>query len=340
MPRQAVARVPEAPEPPAAAQRRQSSGPGAAQVLALQRGAGNRATAQMVQRGLFGDTIRAIKRAVGVPHEVAVAGERVIVKTAAEETEAADIIAAIESTHGVDVSSVQGVKSTLDNYSNAPKAERDKVKAKPWLMSELRAVKRALGHFGRILGANRASSTRSGVAQEVTSVGKATFSIDDDSASGAVDQTLGQYYAGDRNFTMYGRGETSDIDFPGDIPKQQEATATHEIAHGLMAYALPGFIAASDYWLDRNTKSGTAGAEAPPTPYGAKNAAEDMCESVMFYFVAPKRLKDGRPGKSNGEPGNPCPKRYAYLKKAIDGWEPPPPVGDFPTPDESITALA
>ena len=44
--------------------------------------------------------------------------------------------------------------------------------------------------------------------------------------------------------------------------------------HGLLAYALDDYIKATGYWTDRNTKSGTAGAEAPITSYGDTNAAE------------------------------------------------------------------
>jgi hypothetical protein len=88
---------------------------------------------------------------------------------------------------------------------------------------------------------------------------------------------------------MFEPGETSTIDFPGDNAKQLDATAVHEIAHGLMKYAINDFMAATEFWTDEDTKSGNAGAEAPPTPYGNKNAREDLSESVMMYYVYPSR---------------------------------------------------
>jgi hypothetical protein len=305
-----------------------------ARALALQRSAGNRATAQVLARD----------------KDVTIGSETVTVADDPQAEEVKKLIAGIKSKYGVDVDSAQGVKSTLATYKDAPQEERDKVKAKPWTVSELKALDRALGHFQRVLGSKRATSTRKDVAQEVTTVGKATFSISSNTASGKVDRTLGQYYRSDKNFTMYGRGEVSTIDFPGNVAKQQEATATHEIAHGVMEYCLGDFMTTIGYWSARNAKTGTSGAEAPPTKYGDKNAAEDLCESVMLYFVDPDRLKTGETGKTTGTPGNPCPKRFAFLAKVIDGWEPPvvhaqadpSKMGDFdtaPITDSSSVAV-
>jgi hypothetical protein len=279
-----------------------------AHALTLQRRIGNRAASRQLSR---------------VPKEVAVGAEKVMVESDAETEEATKLIEGMKSAYGVEISSAQGVKSTLATYKDAPEAERNKVKARPWLMSELRSLNKALKHFEPILGAKRATSTRKDAAQEISTAGKVTFSIDSNDATGKVDSTLGQYYRDDKNFSMYKLNETSTVDFPGNKEKQQEATAVHEIAHGLMEYALPGFIAATGYWTNRTTKSGAAGKEAPPTAYGNKNAAEDLCESVMFYFVDQARLKDGMPGKAKGTPGNPCPERLAYLKTVIEGWAPP-----------------
>ena len=322
----------EAAEVPAQVAPRAAAGGGPlttqATMMALQRAAGNRAARQQVSREV---------------KDVSIGGETVKVENDAEALEAERLIDGMHTKYGVDVSSAQGVKSTLATYKDAPEAERAKVKARPWRMSELRSLEKALAHFQPILGASRATSTRKDVAQEVTHAGKVTFSIDENDATGKVDSTLGQYYEDDKTFAMYGLNETSTIDFPGNPEKQQEATAVHEIAHGLMEYALPGFIAATGYWVSRNQKSGVAGKEAPPTAYGRKNAAEDLCESVMFFFVDRERLKNGIAGKAKGEAGNPCPERLAYLKTVIEGWTPTVQgqwiKGDGLSPDMSDTAL-
>ena len=106
-----------------------------------------------------------------------------------------------------------------------------------------------------------------------------------------------------------------------------------------MKYAEDDFMKETGYWTDRTTKSGTAGAEAPPTGYGDKNASEDLSESAMFFFVSPDRLKNGDGSAAAGSPGNACPKRFAFLERIVGEWKPP--VGDFPTPDPNAdTALA
>ena len=139
---------------------------------------------------------------------------------------------------------------------------------------------------------------------------------------------------------MYKHNETSTVDFPGNVDKQMEATAVHEIAHGVFRYALPGFVSTLLFWLDEDVPTKIAGAEAPPTNYGAKNAREDLSETVMLYFVDPGRLKKGN-GAAAGLPGNPCPVRCALIEGLVKGWTPKPPkpppanMGDFPLPEKS-----
>ena len=289
-------------------------------VLALQRSVGNRATTQLVQRGVWND----IRKLVGASYETTVAGERIIVASKAEEQEAAGIIKSIKDKYGIDISSVRAVKATVDTYAKAPKTERDKVKTAPWLMRELRATERALKHYERILGANRALSTRAGDAQEVVDIGKGNFSITQTNEKGVIDpDTLGEYYRSAKTFAIYTPGENYVQDV-GTVEKQLEATIVHEIAHGVMFYALPEFTTMSGYWLDNRTKSGAADAEAPCTKYGQTSASEDLSETMRWYFMLPERLKKD------------CPKRYAWAKAQAEGWTPAPPkppVGDFNPPN-------
>jgi hypothetical protein len=194
-----------------------------------------------------------------------------------------------------------------------------------------------------VLGLRRAFSTRKDAPQEIVSVGKMEQKFGPKAGKWEWRPTvMGEYFKEEdlRAFTMYKHGETATPDFPGDTEKQMEATAVHEIAHGVFRYAIPGFIADNGYWLDEDTKSGTAGAEGPPTSYGNTNAREDLSETVMFYFVDPERLKKGN-GAAAGKPGNACPKRFAYIDGLVKGWTPAPPpkppVGDFPERDPNAT---
>jgi hypothetical protein len=324
--------------------------PHVAQVLAAQRGGGNamvaramvkqRAPSQQVQGSWIGDIINSAKKNAGMPYVADVAGEKVQVTDAKQEAEAARIIKDIGEKYGIEISASKGVQAVKDHYKNAPEAVRKKVKGATWLFAELQALERALGHFAPILGSKRIFSDRAGEEQEVTSASKVDQSITKNTASGALDDaTLGEFFRESKNFALFTPGETADLDFPGNVDKQLEATTVHEIAHGLMKYAEADFMKETGYWSDRTTKSGTAGAEGPPTKYGDKNAGEDLSESTMFFFVDPDRLKNGDGSAAAGEPGNACPKRFAFLERIVGKWKPP--VGDFPLPDPNAdTALA
>jgi hypothetical protein len=62
--------------------------------------------------------------------------------------------------------------------------------------------------------------------------------------------------------------------------------------------------------------------QGPPHGYADTNAAEDLAQSVMYYFVDPKRLKEGDGnGRARGTWGNPCPKRHAFIKKIVGSWK-------------------
>jgi hypothetical protein len=119
---------------------------------------------------------------------------------------------------------------------------------------------------------------------------------------------------------MFTAGTDSTVDFT-DNAKQLEGTAIHEIAHGLMKYCLPDYVAKMSYWDSEYKQSGKAGAEGPITDYGSTNAGEDLSEAVMYFFVDPTTLKSGLAGKAKGDIGNPCPERFAFIEKAVKDWQ-------------------
>ena len=90
-----------------------------------------------------------------------------------------------------------------------------------------------------------------------------------------------------------------------------EATAIHEMAHGLVApLELANWVAALDYWDSASKESGKASAEAPPTEYGETNAAEDLCESVALYFLNLPLLTSK------------APLRAKFLAAVVAAWSP------------------
>ena len=269
-------------------------------LAALQHGAGNRAVGALLQREVQW-----------------VAGAQVHVADKAERKEAAAIIRRIEKTSGIAVNSLKGVKAVRKSYSTSPKDVLKGVKVAAFEMKELRALERGIAHYAPILGKNRAKSTRKGHKQEVTSASKVHQSITNDALDTS---TLGEFFADSRNFGMFSAG-TNYVGVTGDNEKELEATVVHELAHGLMDYAAADFLKTFPYWLDADTQSGAAGAEAPPTDYGDTNLNEDLAESVSLFFVDPDRLKNGD-GSADGAPGNACPLRYAWVAKMVKEWEP------------------
>jgi hypothetical protein len=306
----------------------------AARMLALQRAAGNRAAVAELRRWPswwpFGKKKPAGPRADKHPYPatVDIGAEKVVVNSEAERQDAERIVKELPEKYGISVDSARSAKILKDDAPKAPADLIAKVKTWPWLYKELRAVEKAIKHYAPVLGKARASSTRKDVDQEVVSVGKAEAPLRYDPAKkewffkGSV---MGTYYDNTPQqlaFTMYKHGETATPDY-ADIDKQMEATATHELAHGIFKSAYPAWVTEFKYWLDINTASGAKDAEAPPTSYGTTNAREDLAESVMFYFVDPERLKKGS-GAAAGKPGNPCPLRYAFIEKLVAGWTPAP----------------
>jgi hypothetical protein len=292
--------------------------------------AGNAALARLLQRDAT--AAAQAKKPAEQRIVIQVDGEWVEVESYADVARAEGIVRLLKNNYGVSLSSLRSVKAVKKAYSHAPGEVLRDVRAEAWTTKELLALWRAFSHFAPILGQRRASSTRKGAAQEVTSVGKVSHGIDEDSSLGEADDTLGQFFERAKAVAMYAAATDDDRTFPGDNAKSLEGTATHEIAHGLMAYALPDYVKALDFWVDEDTRSFKEGVEAPITKYGAVNADEDLAEAVMMYFVEPKTLREGK-GKPDGEPGNPCPKRFDLIEGFVKKWKPGP--GSAPTPGRS-----
>jgi hypothetical protein len=239
---------------------------------------------------------------------VTIGAEKVDVANDDEEKEAQRIIKDIKDKFGIDISSLSGVEAIKKQYDKVPDSVKNGLQTKEWKFKELKALEKALQHFAPILGDKRKDSSRAGVDQEITSASKVDQAIDRNNAAGVLDNTtLGEFFAGSKNFSMFSKGTNSTVDFK-DNDKQLEGTAIHEIAHGIMKYALNDYVKALDYWTDAKTKSGKADAEAPITKYGQTNASEDFSEAVMYYFVENETLKTK------------CPKRYEFIKKTVDDW--------------------
>jgi hypothetical protein len=272
-------------------------------VLALQRMAGNRAV-----RALIARDAKVIK----------VGDEQVRVASDAEKGEAERIIKDVKANFGVTFDSMAAKKATLEHYPEGdvrPEA-RKALDVRPWEMDELRAVQKALKYFAPVLGDQRRKSTLKGTAQEITSAGRLTSAPDDEPDADETEKTRGQYFGKAQAFAVFDPAKETNPD-RGDL----ERVATHEIAHGIFEPRLEEFMKATGYWERKLVrKPAKERKEGPPDSYADRNAAEDLAQSVMYYFIDPKRLLEGRPGRAKGTWGNPCPKRHAFIKKVVAGW--------------------
>lgn len=289
-------------------ERAPSTPPLATEMLRLQHAAGNRTIQRVLEQGEHPSAMPPIQRKVEK-----VEGERVEVANDEEKAEAEAIIKRIKETYGISVSSKTTIEGIKEGYPDAKEKIKKKLSTRRWRLVELRALEAALGHYAPILGAERAKSTRSGDDQEVTSVGKVAYSIDEDTPAGKLDpDTLGEYFKSKKNMGLFKPSEGFTADF-ADEKDQLVGTFVHETGHGLLTYALKDFIAETGYWKDEDTKLPTKKrTEDPPTSYGKTNAEEDLCETAMIYFVKPERLEKSSP------------KRYAFMQKTKTGWLPPP----------------
>ncbi len=291
---------------PAAARPLPHGGPRltAAHLVALQRLAGNRAVVQLVQAG----ATAAVQRKI-----VTIGTERVKVRSDKEKAEAQAIIKRLKDNYGIELSSQTTIDGLKAEYPDVKKKVKKKLATKRWRMRELRALETALSYYAPILGGERAKSTRTGAAQEVTSVGKVKFSIDEDTPAGQLDpDTLGEYFVTKKNMGLFSPSEGYKQEYPNE-KKELVATFVHETGHGLLLYALKDFIAASGYWKDEDTKlPRRKRTESPPTEYAHENAEEDLCETAAMFFVDRKRLEKR------------CPKRCAFMVKVTNAWIPAP----------------
>jgi hypothetical protein len=151
-------------------------------------------------------------------------------------------------------------------------------------------------------------------------VGKLTVAADDSNTTAAneapeaADRTRGQHFKDARTAVLFGPDpvlSTTDEHY-------FEMHASHELAHGAFASQLDGFMKATGWWKAKYVR--TRKGEAPPDSYANTNAAEDLAQSVAYYFVNPDRLRKGDGKADPGVPGNPCPKRHDFIRAVVGGW--------------------
>ncbi|MFI9403313.1 C2 family cysteine protease [Nocardia sp. NPDC052316] len=191
--------------------------------------------------------------------------------------------------YGVNIDSLAGAGAVIATHPKASTATLGKVKPRPWNPAEIEGLLAALEHYAPIMGAARATSSRAAFDQEVTSVGAVSRAI---AGTKPLLSATGEYIAAYRTCTIYPMALVGKI-FGGGA-REVEATAAHELSHGLLEYALPEYTGKFGSWDAQGNPVLADGAEPPLEE--AKSAKDDFQASIKahllkvagFAAVAPK----------------------------------------------------
>ena len=251
------------------------------------------------------------------PRRLQIMGEGVLVSSKAEAQHALRMLQEFKDRFGIRADSDNAIQVLHQAYSDAPELELVKLKAADWDYRELHAVHRAMTHFASILGPARQGSALGGSKQGVDSFGKSNLSLEEDEETGEWEagvDTLGTFFEHAKQFTMYAAGRDYQHDYE-TVDKELEATAVHELTHGLMLDRTDDFVEEfSDFWVDAMTPAYLEprlvpnNVEQPPTDYGWSNAEEDLADSVAMYFVERNRM------------ANDCPERTEWITDEVASW--------------------
>ncbi|MFJ3762715.1 protein-glutamine glutaminase family protein [Streptomyces sp. NPDC090080] len=193
-----------------------------------------------------------------------------------------ELVRSIVNEYGISIDSTAGAAAVWADFPDAPMYEKKKIQALPLEdLNSMEQLHEALANFAPIIGPKRANSNRAGISQEVVVAALVTSGM---FRKSAVPWLAGQYfkerslinlYAGALNANRYG-------------PKTISWVATHELAHGLLGYALDDY--SSRFWGNVEAPWVPASGDAYPTPEDdfRESMAAFLAQSMKFVRVAPR----------------------------------------------------
>jgi hypothetical protein len=240
------------------------------------------------------------------------------------QREVREISEVIAGEFGIRLDSGAAVAAVEQSNPHVGEATLAKVREHRWNPNELRGLRAALEHFAPILGERRSRSGRAGVEQEVTHVGAVSFGV----TNRKIDFGMAGEYIGSHKMLNFYAPVLIGKDFGGGR-REIEGTATHELAHGLLKYALPEFTDAFGSWGPDGRPRLREGAEPP---YGnATSAMADLEASIKASFLVPDKfaaespkhaeaitaLKGRHPGVFERKPGELSGKAAARIAREL-----------------------
>ncbi|MFE4690657.1 hypothetical protein ACFRH6_11430 [Streptomyces sp. NPDC056749] len=168
----------------------------------------------------------------------------------------------IASDFGIQLNSSAGAEAVRHaTLGSLPFTPNHAIKPREFSLKHLHQMHAAMNHYAQILGKGRANSSRSETGQEITQAGAADWR--------STHHIFGEFSKDHKLINLY----TSAIEVSG--MDSIEPTVVHELAHGILGYALPTFT--KDFWEKPE----------PPLPFnGAPSATPqlDFISSVISYL--------------------------------------------------------
>jgi hypothetical protein len=195
-----------------------------------------------------------------------------------------DLYHKIMQQHGVHLDPVNGATAVRESNPGAASNNLERIKPREFLAIELLGISDALKHYAPITGERRASSCRAHVEQEVQYLGAVSYGMKIERA----DHTIhAGYIATHKVVNLYGSAVFC-LEFGGG-QRAIEAILVHELAHGLLGYALDEFCEHVGSWTKGGTTPNRRTNSEPPSISGVDEAAADFTAAIKSYLL----LKDG-----------------------------------------------
>ncbi|MFG1646029.1 hypothetical protein ACGFMK_37615 [Amycolatopsis sp. NPDC049252] len=193
---------------------------------------------------------------------------------------------------GTDLDSAHGVRAVHETNPQAKPAVLARVKPREFTADETRAIDDALKHYAPILGERRANSSRAHAEQEVKHFAAVSFGVE----RGQIAPTArAEYLASHGTVNLYAMGVINK-EFGGGH-RGIEGTVTHELAHGLLSYALDDYGKHVGSWNPDGSPHRRAGGEPPADPKIRDDVA-DFKAALKSHLLDPDGFATRSPRRS------------------------------------------
>ncbi len=193
---------------------------------------------------------------------------------------------------GTDRDSARGVRAVHETNPQAKPTVLARVKPREFSENETRAIDDALKHYAPILGERRATSSRAHAEQEVRHFAAVSFGVE----RGQIAPTArAEYLASHQTVNLYAMGVINK-EFGGGH-RGIEGTVTHELAHGLLSYALDDYGKHVGSWHPDGSPHRKPGGEAPADPKIRDDVA-DFKAALKSHLLDPAGFATRSPRRS------------------------------------------